>query len=153
MTTSNMLTKYAQKSPNTITPKTPNTITPKITEHDNSKNRRTRLLQKSPNTITPKIDEHDFSKNRLLCFLRITKVFPSKNDNDFLHSKFRNIARQATHVCLFCFLWGRPSLRLLPTRAKGLRALRYGWSAAVPWSCLLILHVSGSLCSTLWTMA
>ena len=26
---------------------------------------------------------------------------------------------------------------------QGLRALRYGWSAAVPWSCLFILHMHG----------
>ena len=32
---------------------------------------------------------------------------------------------------------------LSPYTCYGLRALCYGWSAAVPWSCLFLLHVHG----------
>ena len=45
------------------------------------------------------------------------------------------------------------TLSLAPSyTCYGLRALRYGWSAMVPWSCLFLLHVHGlcARCYGLW---
>ena len=40
-----------------------------------------------------------------------------------------------------------------PYTCYGLRALRYGWLAVIPWSCLFLLHVHGlrARCYGLWS--
>ena len=54
-------------------------------------------------------------------------------------SKF--VQQPLSSTCSALFSMEKTQSPISPYTCHGLRALRYGWSAAVPWSCLFLLHV------------
>ena len=116
--------------------KSPNTFSP---------NRQTRFLQitewffsKSPNTSSPNHRTH---------FLQIANVFRqtcfSRSLNIFLQIS-KIFRRSASSILSFLFSSEKTQSPISPYMCHGLRALRYGWSAMVPWSRLFLLTSMGS---------
>ena len=113
-----------------------------------SPNRQTRFLQ---------IVEHVFSKSPMYfatCFSKSPTYFAtcfSKSPKIFLQIS-KIFCRSASSLHSFLFSLEKTQSLIPPFTCHGLRALRYGWSAAVPWSCLFLLHVHElrARCYRLW---
>ena len=113
-------THYRQKSPNKFSPQSPNTFSP---------NHRTRFLQST---------EYVSSNSPTYFTTR------SLQKRRTLYSKsIKRFHRSASSILSFMFSSEKTQSPISPYTCHGLRALRYGWSAAVPWSRPFLLHVHG----------
>ena len=97
-----------------------------------------------------------FSKS-LNTFLQISNVFHrigfSKLPNTFLQIS-KIFRRSASSIRYVLFSMEKIQSLISPYTCCGLRALRYGWSAVVPRSCLFVLHVHGlrARCYGIWAI-
>ena len=69
-------------------------------------------------------------------------MFSPKSPNTFLQIS-KIFHRSVSNILSFLFSYEKTQSLISPYMCYGLRALRYGWSAMVPWSRLFLLHVHG----------
>ena len=96
---------------------------------------------------------HFFTEDRLIS-VPLSTEHVSSNMPMYLAKRFLQTAGYFTpnirvvspisgQLLSFLFSSEKTQPLISPYTCHGLHALRYGWSAVVPWSCLFLLHVHG----------